>query len=378
MEKQDLDLFLSELKNLINIESPSNNVEGISKVADIFEAKAKTMGLQTKRVVFKDNVGDCLVISNNLEAEQFDVMLSSHMDTVFEIGHIKKAPFNIDGNIVKGPGVIDCKGCALMGMYSLNELDYSGKNIVYLLNSQEEIGSPETGALIKEYAKKSKCCLVLEPGRPNGEYVLSRKGVVRYNVSFKGIAAHSGNNPDKGASAVFEAANFINHSSQINDYDVGHTFNALVTNGGGSALNMIPEYAEVALEMRYVVPESLDFVQNIIQKAIANRLNSKVEIEYKQRDHLYPMFDVTKSKEIKEILDKTGVRLGHQVEWIKAGGGSDGNIASEMGCPTLDGFGMVGGNMHTAQEFGEIDTIIPRTNFLIHSINDLSHYFNSK
>lgn len=375
MQKQDLEIFLEELKNLINVESPSNNKEGIFKVATLFENKAKSLGLQVKRVSFDGEVGDCLVISNNLEADQYDVMLSSHMDTVFEIGHIKNAPFTIDGNIVKGPGVIDCKGCALMGLYALKELDYSKMNIVYLLNSQEEISSPNTSYLIKEYAKKSKACLVLEPGRPNGEYVLSRKGAIRYDITFKGIGAHSGNNPDKGASAVFEAAKFINYFSRMNDYEVGHTFNALVTNGGGKVLNMIPDYAEVALEMRYEVPKSLELVAKTIEEAIENRLNSKVQIECKERSHLFPMFDETKSKEIKDVLDKTGKKMGHSVQWIKAGGGSDGNTASEVGCPTLDGFGMVGGNMHTAEEFGEIDTIIPRTNFLIASINDLVEHF---
>lgn len=377
MIKEQLQQFLAEAQELINIESPTSNPEGIALVADFFEKKAKSMNLEVERVELDPSVGPCLVISNNLKAESFDVMLSAHMDTVFPIGHIKESPFRIEGDLVKGPGIIDDKGCGLMGLYALQDLDLSTFNFVFTLNSQEEQGSILTGSLLKKYAQQSKSALILEAARENGELVVSRKGIARYYVTFTGKAAHSGNEPEKGANAVFEAANFLTYFSHINDQKAGHTFNAIIKEGG-SALNIIPDKVVVALEMRYLQDSSLEFFKQQYEKAISNKQIEGVSITLEQYYHSAPMFNELASKELKEIVDNSAKEIGLDIAWVIAGGGSDGNLTSSTGCPTLDGFGMIGGNMHHKEEYGRIESIIPRVNLLATSIKNIATYFKNK
>ncbi|MCL2567355.1 MAG: M20/M25/M40 family metallo-hydrolase [Alphaproteobacteria bacterium] len=369
MNEKDLAAYLKELEEITNIESPTNYAAGINSVINYFEKKAANLKLQSQVVNLGagDKAGDCLLVSNNLNAEKFDVLLMAHADTVFPVGTLKDAPFRIDGNKAKALGVIDDKGCALMAFYALEKLGNADFSYLLLINSCEETGSPYSSDLIKEYAKKSRHCIVLEGAREDGSLVATRKGILKYIIDFKGISAHAGNNPERGASAVAEAANFIVQFSQLNDYTEGHTFNTIMLKGG-DAFNVVPEFASVGLEVRYVKDSSIAFTENKIKEVLGNPLNAKVSSIYVKEDHKYPMFDEKNLPMMKSVVEESGKTVGVAVKWVNAGGGSDGNISSSVGCPTIDGMGPIGGNMHNKEEYLEIDSVIPRCNLLIESI----------
>ncbi|HEY6425991.1 MAG TPA: M20/M25/M40 family metallo-hydrolase, partial [Acidimicrobiales bacterium] len=51
------------------------------------------------------------------------------------------------------------------------------------------------------------------------------------------------------------------------------------------------------------------------------------------------------------------------------GGGSDGNLTSAMGIPTLDGFGAVGGGAHADDEWISVSALAPRARWIARLID---------
>lgn len=371
MEVKALDTFLAELKEITDIESPANSLEGVNKVADWFIRKADKLGLAHKRLpMTSDKVADSLLICNDLNASQYDILFVAHMDTVFPVGTAEKVPFTLKDGKVNALGVIDDKSGALLAFYILQELDLSKLKVAIYLNSHEEIGSIYAKESIREYARKSKYCFVMEPAREDGSMVATRKGMVTYDVEFHGVPAHAGNNPERGRSALVEAANFVVEFSKLNDYEVGHTFNCVITHGG-TAHNVIADYAKLTIEMRYRLPSSREYFETQLQRVLGNPFVEGVTSEKTLVNDEAPMIDEVHLPKIKALFDEVGQEMQAEVKWVDAGGLSDGNIAASAGCPTIDGLGPTGGNMHAKTEYLVVDSIVPKCNLVLRVINKL-------
>ena len=371
MEVKALDTFLAELKEITDIESPANSLEGVNQVADWFIRKADKLGLAHKRLpMTSDKVAESLLISNDLNASQYDILFVAHMDTVFPVGTAEKVPFTLKDGKVNALGVIDDKSGALLAFYILQELDLSKLKVAIYLNSHEEIGSIYAKESIREYARKSKYCFVMEPAREDGSMVATRKGMVTYDVEFHGVPAHAGNNPERGRSALVEAANFVVEFSKLNDYEVGHTFNCVITHGG-TAHNVIADYAKLTIEMRYRLPSSREYFETQLQRVLGNPFVEGVTSEKTLVNDEAPMIDEVHLPKIKALFDEVGQEMQAEVKWVDAGGLSDGNIAASAGCPTIDGLGPTGGNMHAKTEYLVVDSIVPKCNLVLRVINKL-------
>lgn len=371
MKHEQLEGFLVELKQLTDIESPTSSVEGVNLVADWFINKANQLGLSHKKITMAtDKVADCLVISNNFDAEKFDILFVAHMDTVFPLGYGKDVPFTQQGNHINALGIIDDKAGALLTFYILQELDLAKFNIAIFLNSHEETSSTYAKESIREYARKSKYCFVMEPAREDGSMVATRKGMVSYQIDFHGVAAHAGNNPERGRSALVEAANFIVEFSKLNDYSVGHTFNCVI-NHGGTAHNVIADFASLTIEMRYVQPSSAAYFEQQLDRVLNHPFVEGVTHKRTLLNDEAPMIDLVHLPKIKMLFDEAGQELNVPIKWVDAGGLSDGNIAASVGCPTIDGLGPTGGNMHVKTEYLVVDSVVPKCNLVLAVIKKL-------
>lgn len=373
MEIQKLNTFLAELKELTYIESPASSLDGVNKVAEWFTLKADKLGLAHKRLPMTNNkVADSLLISNDLNAPQYDILFVAHMDTVFPVGTGKEVPFTIKDNTVNALGVIDDKSGALLAFYILEELDLTKLKIAIYLNSHEEIGSTYAKESIREYARKSKYCFVMEPAREDGSMVATRKGLLTYDIEFHGVAAHAGNNPERGRSALVEASNFIVEFSKLNDYQIGHTFNCVMTHGG-TAHNVIADYAKLTIEMRYRLPSSKEYFEGQLKRLLENPFIEGVSSTRTLVNDEGPMIDEVHLPKIKALFDEVGQEMQTDIKWVDAGGLSDGNITASAGCPTIDGLGPTGGNMHAKTEYLVIDSVVPKCNLILRVIKRLFH-----
>ena len=73
-----------------------------------------------------------------------------------------------------------------------------------------------------------------------------------------------------------------------------------------------------------------------------------------------------------DLVQRVGKQLGLSFRDIQTGGTSDGNYVSEMGIPTLDGLGPIGGLDHSPDEYIDMDSIINRSALLAGFITEIA------
>ena len=358
----DLDAFLKDLEFLVNIDSGSADREGVSAVADFFEEEFTKIGWQVIRRDVDPDLGPCLEILSPGNKNDHDILLLGHMDTVFPKGTAAERPFHIEGNRAYGPGVMDMKSGDLYALHLARLFHKSGEAmpaICFALNSHEEIGSEKARGWIEDLARRSHHAFILEPGRANGDLVFERKGTGRYFIDFHGKAAHSGVDPQNGASAINELAHWVTELHKLTDFDTGLTLNVGLISGGTS-VNAIAESARAEVDLRFVSQDQADLVDARIKEMTETPFTPNVSVTVSGGASRPPMnaseAALALCRKVDAIADELGVKIG----WQKTGGGSDGNFTADVGIPTIDGMGPVGGRAHSREEYLEVDSIPER------------------
>lgn len=374
MENFSLQTYLEDLKAVCAIDSGHFNAAGTEAVADFFETRYQALGFKTERRHYQDNDFAPFLLVRNSDDEQIDVLFVAHMDTVFPVGTAAEWPLTVDENgIGHGPGCIDCKGGCLSIYYLLRELQRKGElnfRFCVAMNSDEERGSAYSRAYFEELAQKSTYCLVFEPGRPNDEYVGTRKGGANYILKCHGIAAHSGVEPEKGASAILELSRWVNELYKLTDYEGGTTLNVGRFDGGGDN-GAVPDYAECTLSFRFLDPAAVNQLQALFERMHAEPFDSRTSMEIVQKSLRPAMAPHKKTTELFEKLHIAGQKTGTPTELLVTGGGSDGNWISRFGVATLDGCGPCGGKLHTRDEYLKTESVEPRLDAMYALLREL-------
>lgn len=358
--------YLKELEYLVNIDSGSKDHEGIGEVGAFFVKKFTALGWISRKVEFGADCAPCWEIQNNA-GQQIDVLLLGHMDTVFPRGTAAERPFRTEAGRAYGPGVADMKAGLLSAYHALKTLQEEQRlkdaTVCFALNSEEELSSTYTRSWLEGLARRSRLVLVLEPARPNGALLTSRKGVGRYQLDFTGIAAHSGVNPEKGASAIAELGRWIVELHRLTDFAKGTTVNVGLISGG-TAANVVAEHATAKVDLRFSDAAEFDRIEAVIARLLSTPSVSGVKVTVSGGMTRPPMAPTEKTAAICRLIERAGQDCGVEVHWVATGGGSDGNFAAALGIPTIDGLGPVGGNSHSPKEYLELDSVMPRLQLL--------------
>lgn len=203
--------MLAFLEQLVNIDSALDSPEGNKQCAHLIGDKLAAIGFS---IEYYDHPGVCThVLAKKAGKSEKQVMISGHTDTVFLSGTAKKRPFSIRDNYAYGPGVADMKGGIAMAVFvleAMSELGWNDNGVTIFFCGDEEPGHPKTNApdIFKKEGKGKATVFCLEPGRPDGEVVIGRKGVIITKMDITEIASHA-MEPHKGISAIHEMANKI-------------------------------------------------------------------------------------------------------------------------------------------------------------------------
>jgi glutamate carboxypeptidase len=274
-------------------------------------------------------------------------------------------PFEVDGNVVRGPGAFDMKGGIVQIIHALQAIAALGKEPaltpLVLLNSDEEIGSRESARYIRLLARRSTRALVMEPSMgPAGTLKTTRKGVGRFTVRVRGKAAHAGLDPQSGASAILELSHVIQQLFALNDPARGISVN-VGTVDGGIRPNVIAPESSAVIDVRVATQADASEVQQAI---LAIRPTTPgVSLEIDGRIGRPPLEATPANRALWRQARALARDLGLELEEGLAGGGSDGSTASQY-TATLDGLGPVGDGAHAHHEHLLIDATIERTALL--------------
>ncbi|PKH07964.1 M20 family metallopeptidase [Moritella sp. Urea-trap-13] len=366
--------YLEELRPLINVDCGTYTVAGIDFIANEMAMKYESMnGWSVKRVdCGKAGVG--LEIRNKPDAEHIDVLMLGHMDTVFSIGTAAARPMTTDAEKAYGPGVSDMKSGLLNVVYALRNIEQSVLNelsICVCMNPDEETGSLYSVDWIQDTAKQAKNVLVAEAARADGGLVKARKGMARYKMIFKGKAAHAGNEPEKGRSAITEMANWILAINAMTNFESGTTLNVGVVAGGAGA-NIVPDLATAIADVRFWDNSEYDQVDTALNGMTQAPFIDGVSIELEREAYKPSMVPTEQTKALMTLVEESAQELAIKINWKEAGGGSDANNTATLGVPTLDGFGPIGAGFHSADEYLLLESIAPRIKLLMRVLTKLA------
>ncbi|HIF9213666.1 TPA: M20 family metallopeptidase [Photobacterium damselae] len=360
-----LEQYLEELRPLINVDCGTLTKEGIEVIANQMAEKYQTLGWNVKRVDC-GAAGTGLEVRNKPEADHIDVMLIGHMDTVFPVGTAAARPMTTDAEKAYGPGVSDMKSGLLNIVYAIRTLDptvLEKLSICVCMNPDEEIGSLHSETWLKSVAASAKHVLVAEAARADGSLVKARKGMARYRLTFNGKAAHAGNEPEKGRSAITEMANWILAINQLTNFETGTTFNVGIVKGGAGA-NIVPDLAEAVVDIRFWDNEEYAQADSHIRALADTPFVDGVSITLDREAHKPSMVPSTQTEALMTLVEQSGQEEGINITWQAVGGGSDANLTAVLGIPTLDGLGPIGAGFHSADEYLVLDSIEPRIRLL--------------
>jgi glutamate carboxypeptidase len=358
-----------------NINSGTSNLAGLASMLNALKKAFATLGgemrelpLPSTKTVDSDgkpieeNFGSLLLITKHPETE-FKVLLCGHMDTVYPIG----SPFQKvqkTGEIMIGPGVTDMKGGLLIMLIALQALErspFAGKiGWEVLINSNEEVGSPESEFFLREAAARNDVGLLYEPAFPDGAIVSTRKGSMNLTVVFKGKAAHSGRDFFQGRNAITAAARFALAVESLTNSDGTITVNIGSMKGGGP-INIVPDTAVLGINKRITKSEDLakmlNQIKELVEKSNAQEGISITLYEYSSRAP--KPFD-EKNTALFEKIKACAHEMDMDLTARPSGGVCDGNVLSEEGLPTIDTLGVIGGKIHTPQEYVMLNSLTER------------------
>lgn len=364
----------SLLEQLVNIDSGSYYKEGVDEVGKIIREKFEEIGMYVK-VHRQTEFGDHLEIKYKEDSDP-KIIIIAHMDTVFPVGEAEKRPYKIIGDKAYGPGVSDEKASHVSVLYAVKALMENGsdayKNIHIIFNSDEEVGSRTSKAIIKEAAEGKAFSLVVESGRPGDAIVTERKGIGRFIFDVKGKSAHAGVEPERGKSAIEELAHKIIKLQNLNDLEQGLSVNVGLIQGGISSNTIAPE-AQAQVDVRV---KNMDQANEITSKIteIANQEEVKgTTTELSGRIGRPPMEKVEGTEELVNVIRAAGEEIGMSIKEVSTGGGSDAAYTSIEGVPTVDGMGPLGEFSHSeTDEYVDLKTFPKRTALLARTIERLS------
>ncbi|MEG1806614.1 MAG: M20 family metallopeptidase [Cetobacterium sp.] len=359
----DFNKYLENLKTLVNVDCGSNTPEGLQFVTNFFKDLYSDWIVEYHELNGKNPV---LVIKNR-DVEKFDFLFIGHNDTVFPEGTVAERQFKIEGDIATGPGVYDMKS-GLLSMYEVaKEFKDSKFNICIIINTDEEISSLISRDLITEMGKRTKYALVFEPARKTGNMVSERKGLIKFEITFKGKAAHAGIAPQNGINAIIEASRWVLEISKLQNLENGNSINVGVINGG-FGVNTVPDKAVIKFEGRSHDITHFENIMKTLEELKANPYIPGIEVDIKEIGYRPPLVLNDLSRELLSKFDEVKDEMGIKAEWEKTGGGSDANFLGILGVGVLDGVGPIGGNSHEASEYLVLSSVEERIQMVIKAL----------
>jgi glutamate carboxypeptidase len=350
--------IVSTIRELVEIESPSDNKAAVDRVAEVVAEKFARLGGEVRFHRAKD-FGSHLQVNFGGKAAK-PVLLLGHYDTVYPLGTLATMPCRVERNRLTGPGVLDMKsGIALMlhalaGLQEWNSGNSGGRSggllrpVTVLLVSDEEVGSNSSRAITEALATRSAAVLVFEPsyGR-SGAVKTARKGVGEYLVKVTGKAAHAGLDFEKGVNAILELARQIEEVSGFTELKKGLTVNVGVVSGG-SRTNVVPAEAAAQVDVRIARLKDAAGIDKKMRRL--RPFNRKCKVEVTGGVNRPPMERTAGVAALYAQASTIARELGWKLEEAAVGGGSDGNFTAGLGIPTLDGLGGVGDGAHATHE----------------------------
>lgn len=377
LQNQQTDMLAKTIK-WANINTGSGNYDGLMSFAALLQTEFSSLGKVEQialpaRKMLSDNGLETshksppLLRINKPNNSKPSILLVAHYDTVYAVDDAFQT-CEIDAGRLNGPGVADLKGGLVVMLYALQALQKSGLmdelGIEILLNPDEEIGSPASGAYITERAQYHDVGFIVEPALADGTLVGARKGSGNFSLRVKGRAAHAGREIELGRNALVHLMQVLSKIEALNGARDELTVNIAQIVGGG-ALNTVPDMAVGRFNCRLkTTQDSLWFMQELQNIVAEYNEQEGYEVSLFGGMTRNPKPETKANLNLQNFISDTGKKLAIDVAFKHTGGVCDGNNMAQAGLPNVDTLGVRGGNIHSPNEYMIIESLTERAEFM--------------
>jgi glutamate carboxypeptidase len=364
------------LRELVSIESPSSHAPGLQAIGDLLDKRLVALGATVERVAAQAPSAGSHVVGRIRGSGSSRVLLMAHMDTIYPVGTLAARPFRIDGERAFGPGIADDRGGIAMILHSVEILkrrrfaDFA--DLTVLFNTDEEIGSPDSGKLVTRLAAAADVVLSFEPtSTPREALTRGTAGNGEARVTVRGRAAHAGAEPERGRNALAEAADIVARTQGLDEAAKAFRFN-WTRISSGTVLNQIPDQATLSADVRYFSEELVKQKLDELRGMLAKRRVPDTEAELKFLVGR-PAFvaDAASNGLIERAVAIYGEVGGTLLVVPRITGGTDAGFAQQSGRPVIEGMGMPGFGYHSSsEEYVALDRIPARLYLALRLIAD--------
>ncbi|XVU28371.1 M20/M25/M40 family metallo-hydrolase [Actinoplanes sp. CA-054009] len=344
--------ILADIAELVGCESPSDDRAAVARCAEVLAGIGdRRLGARPERIVLDGRTH----LRWRFGAGPARVLLLGHHDTVWPVGTLAHQPYEISGEILRGPGCFDMKAGVVQAVHAVAALpDRSG--VTLLVTGDEELGSPSSRELIEQEAAGCAAALILEGSADGGALKTERKGVSLYRVRITGRAAHAGLAPSSGVNSTVELAHQVLAVQALADPALGTTV-VPTRMTAGTTTNTVPAAGEFAVDVRCRTTAEQLRVDAALRALAPVLPGARITIEGGPNR---PPLEASDELYVRAVA--AAERLGMPpLGRAAVGGASDGNFTAGVGTPTLDGLGAVGGGAHAADEHVVIAELPRRT-----------------
>ena len=375
---------LALLRRAVEINSGTQNHEGVRAVGRVFAPEFEKLGFRTRWIegAAWGRAGH-LVAERPGRAGALRVLLIGHLDTVFE----PSSPFQrweaLGDTAVRAPGVADMKGgdvvmlLALAALRDVGRLDELEVTAV-LTGDEENAGRPYelSRAALWEAAKRADVALGFEDG--DGDYrtgEAARRGAGGWRLVVWARPAHSSQvfTPDVGEGAIFTAARLLRAFRDSLAGEEYLTFNPGAIVGGtevtwdpatisGTAFgksNVVAESTIVTGDLRPLSIEQRERAKDVMRRIVADAgPHARAELTFSDG---YPPFAPTAGNRwLLERFSDVSRDLGHGPVTLanpRDAGAADVSFTQGLTPMALDGLGLMGTGGHTVLETADLRTL---------------------
>lgn len=328
------------LRAIVDIESVSGNE---AHLADEIEQTLR--GLDHLEVVRN---GDAIVARTHLGRPE-RVVIAGHIDTVPVAGNLPSSFDEATGRI-SGRGTCDMKGSVAVMLAVASEVSEPVRDVTWIFYDHEEVEASKNG--LGRIAREQPdliaggFAVLMEPTSARIEG--GCQGTIRFLVTTKGVAAHSGRSW-LGHNAIHDIAPVLETLRQWNGVHGTGTevevdglmyregLNAVRINGGVAG-NVIPDRCSVEINYRFAPDKSLEQAEAYLHGLFAGH-----ELEFTDRSPAArPGLDQPAAK---AFLDAVGGEPSAKYGW------TDVARFSELGVPAVNFGAADPGKAHADDEF---------------------------
>jgi glutamate carboxypeptidase len=375
VERAAAEPMLAQVLGWAAVNSGSRNLAGLQAMAgllaDVFSAlPGEVLLAEPAPVEAVDDGGHVVPVAHgrNLHLKvrpeaPLQLLLTGHMDTVFDVDHAFQATSWLEDGVLGGPGVADMKGGIAVMLTALKAVEAGGgaASLGYevVINSDEEVGSPGSAGLIAAAARGKRAALTYEPAAlPDGTLAGARPGSGNFSFVVRGRSAHAGRNPEDGRNAVVAAAQLAVWLD--NHQDDGIKINSARIDGGGPN-NVVPDLAILRVNVRPRTPQDEARAKAMIEEDVTAVMSVHgVEVETRGGFGRPPKPMTAEAEALFTLVRQAGADLGQTIAWQATGGVCDGNNIAACGVPVVDTMGVRGGKIHSVEEYLIVDSLSER------------------